>query len=289
MPALNYVLGLIGYPLGHSLSPQIHGAALHALGINGEYSLFPIPPSSESDDDLAALLNRVRNGSIQGLNVTIPHKQIVIPLIDELSPTAETIGAVNTIFLRGDVLVGDNTDAAGFWTDVQRLNKDGAWDMDRNPPSALILGAGGSARAVMYALLTHGFQITIAARRIEQAQKLCELFSDKNNTPCAVELTFLSISNLQSEPRLIVNTTPVGMHPHEDTCPWPVDIPLPKNTTIYDLVYNPRETMLVKKARTAGLPAISGIGMLVEQAALAFEHWTGLEAPRKVMRQAVGE
>src|SRR5215208_6339717 len=147
-------LGLIGYPLSHSLSPQIHTAALQACGLEGEYSLFPIAPADRQG--LQDLLSRLRSGEVQGLNVTIPHKQNVIPLLDELTPTAESIGAVNTIYLRDNKLMGDNTDTMGFITDLKRfLNALPSSIVAR--PWSLVLGAGGSARAVVYALLNDGW------------------------------------------------------------------------------------------------------------------------------------
>ena len=278
----SYSLGLIGYPLGHSLSPQIHGAALHALGISGEYSLYPVAPFPEGKKELAALLDKVKNAAIHGLNVTIPHKQNVMPLLDELTPAAETIGAVNTIFVQDGRLIGDNTDAPGFWTDFQQF----VGSKEQQMPFALVLGAGGSARAAVYALLTHGYQVAIAARRIEQAQALCNQFSTIGGQLTLVD----SIQDHLDTDHysLLVNTTPVGMHPHENASPWPEDISLPKHAAIYDLVYNPRETSLVKRARANGVLATTGMGMLVEQAALAFELWTGLAAPRSEMKQVVG-
>ena len=311
MPSKTYSLGLIGYPLGHSHSPKIHGAALHALGISGEYKLYPVPPQplpisigemgdskssyrGEAEDSLTLidLLAQMRAGKIHGLNVTIPHKQNVIPLLDELTPAAEAIGAVNTIFLKNNILFGDNTDAPGFWRDLQKL----AVSKEQSVCTALVLGSGGSARAVVYALIMHGYHVTIAARRIEQAQELSDqlsVISDKfsaiSRPLSIIELSPSSIANLRSSISLIVNTTPVGMHPNKNLSPWPTEIPMPKHTVVYDLVYNPRETLLVKQARAVGLAASTGMGMLVEQAALAFERWTKLEAPRKVMRQIVGE
>ncbi|MFC1996884.1 shikimate dehydrogenase [Chloroflexota bacterium] len=300
MPSKTYSLGLIGYPLGHSHSPQIHGAALRALGISGAYTLYPVSPDTsptstrerEERLTLDGLLAQLRAGKIHGLNVTIPHKQNVIPLLDKLTPAAQAIGAVNTIFLQNSVLIGDNTDAPGFWRDLQQLEVRG----EGRVRFALVLGAGGSARAVTYALLTHGYQVKIAARRVEQGQELCNQLSEINdsisttsNPLSAIKLSSTSITNIQSPITLIVNTTPIGMHPNENASPWPPEISLPKNAAIYDLVYNPRETLLVKQARAVGLLASTGMGMLVEQAALAFERWTELEAPRNVMRQVVGE
>ena len=145
MPPETYSLGLIGFPLGHSFSPQIHGAALHALGMSGEYSLYPVAPHPSRTIEggrltLEGLLEQMKTGEIHGLNVTIPHKQNVIPLLDELTPAAETIGAVNTIFVQENKLIGDNTDAHGFWGDLKRL----AVSDQQSSSSALVLGAGGS-------------------------------------------------------------------------------------------------------------------------------------------------
>jgi len=278
-------LGLIGYPLGHSLSPQIHGAALHSLGISGEYNLYPIPPLPEGTSKLEALLARLREGLIHGLNVTIPHKENVIPLLDKLTPAAQTIGAVNTIYLRDGFLIGDNTDAPGFWGDFyHRLLVETNQHLN-----ALVLGSGGGARAVIYALLTHGYHVTISARCEDLAQA-GTLRDDLSAVSNEIEIICLETdyrSLTTDHFSLLVNCTPVGMHPHEGVSPWPVELALPKNAAIYDLVYNPRETLLVKQALSAGLPAITGLGMLVEQAALAFERWTGLDAPRQVMKAVV--
>ena len=272
---MNYQLGLIGYPLGHSLSPKIHTAALKASGLDGSYSLFPIAP--EDKQGVKDLLSRVRSGEITGLNVTIPHKQNIIELMDELTPTAKTIGAVNTIYLRNGNLVGDNTDAPGFLADLKQFLKSSFII----PHSALVLGAGGSSRAVVYALLNDGWNVTIAARRIEQAEQLAKSFNDYQ----------LQVADFSSfiipHSSLVVNTTPLGMTPNIETSPLPENIIFAENALIYDLVYNPRETKLVKDARAQGLYATTGLGMLIEQAALAFEKWTDHNPPRETLYQAV--
>jgi len=270
-------LGLIGYPLGHSLSPKIHTAALQACGLQGDYSLFPVHP--EDIQGLKDLLARVRTGEISGLNVTIPHKQNVIELMDELSPTAKAIGAVNTIYLRENKLIGDNTDAQGFLSDLKRFLTLEC-DSLLSQKNALILGAGGSARAVVYALLNDGWDVTVAARRIEQAGQLVNSFPSRKVK--AITFTGLQSSTFD----LLVNATPIGMTPNIDQPPWPVDLSLP-NAVIYDLVYNPRETKLVKDARAQGLNATTGLGMLIEQAALAFEIWTGHNPPRNILIESV--
>ena len=166
-------LGLIGYPVSHSMSPKIQNAALKACGLEGDYSLFPIAPGDKQG--LNDLLGRVRSGEIRGLNVTIPHKQNVIEFLDELTPTALAIGAVNTIYVREGKLIGDNTDAAGFLSDLNHFINS-AFSIHH---SALVLGAGGSARAVVHALLNDGWKVTIAARRREQAEQLANSFANR--------------------------------------------------------------------------------------------------------------
>ena len=303
-------LGLIGHPLGHSLSPKLHNAALRYHGLQGEYSLFPIEP-----DDLQSLkgiLGRLRSGEITGLNVTIPHKQHVIPLLDALTETAQAIGAVNTIYLRNKKLIGDNTDAPGFLADLKRFlhqaqsstlaprsgrepagaRRPGAhlpWRAMpgsagvENRKSAIVLGAGGSARAVVHALLKDGWNVILAARRIEQAGQLAGSF-----TNCEIRVTDNTLSNNElSNINLVVNATPVGMSPSMDQSPWPGNVPFPPHALIYDLVYNPSQTKLVKDARTQGLSAITGRGMLIEQAALAFQLWTGKQVSHEIMLSAV--
>jgi len=276
-------LGLIGYPLGHSLSPKIHTAALNACGLDGNYSLFPIPP--EDKQGLQDLLTRVRTGEIHGLNVTIPHKQNVIEFMDELTPAAQAIGAVNTMYMRRDKLIGGNTDAPGFLSDLKKVMVDWRLEIGR---SALVIGAGGSARAVVYALLNDGWNVTLAARRIEQAQQLAKAVSSyKLQVASYSDLRPLTFNLQLSTFNLIVNTTPLGMTPNTDSSPLPENTTLAKDTFVYDLVYNPRETKLIRIARAQGLNASTGLGMLIEQAALAFETWTGHNPPREVLYQAV--
>jgi len=282
-------LGLIGYPLGHSLSPDIHNAALKACDLQGEYTLFSIPP--DDSDALKALLKRVRDGEISGLNVTIPHKQNVIPLLDELTPTSRAIGAVNTIFMQEGKLMGDNTDVPGFLADLEKFfgNRESGIgnrkSSTKNRKSALVLGAGGSARAVVYALAQDGWDIAITARRSEQAQELIAKLPNSDSRITSIE--FNALYSLLSTFSLIVNTTPVGMSPNMDASPWPANLSFPPDAAIYDLVYNPRETKLVMDARTAGLSATTSLGMLVEQAALSFEIWTGCNLPREPLFAAV--
>ncbi len=274
-------LGLTGYPLGHSLSPKLHAAAFKAVGLEGEYKVYPVSPDDPAG--LPQLMQRLRSGELQGLNVTIPHKQTVIPLLDELTPTAQAIGAVNTVILRDGRLVGENTDAPGFLADLkQSLNVASAG-------RALVLGCGGAARAVVYALLQNGWDVPLAIRRADEqmARELIESFKAFAGDRLSryVWLEAETLRPLVDSVQLVVNTTPLGMSPHVDVSPWPEGLPFPR-AALYDVVYNPRETLLVKQARAAGLRAETGLGMLVAQAALSFEIWTGRVPPIDVMLAA---
>jgi shikimate dehydrogenase len=280
-----YSLGLVGYPLDHSLSPRLHMAALRELGIQGEYLLYPV----EKAAGMRGLLEELRSGSLHGLNVTIPHKRSILSLMDVLTPEARAIGSANTVFCQEGQLVGENTDAAGFLSDLQRLGWAPFTDQNQ---LALVLGAGGSARAVVYALAHTGWQVVVAARRREQAAGLVQHIHDAIQAHIllsALHLDHPSLNSLDPIPALIINTTPVGMFPQEDTSPWPENLNFPNQAALYDLVYNPPETVLMSAARKAGLQVANGLGMLVEQAALSFEIWTGLNAPRQVMHQVVRE
>jgi shikimate dehydrogenase len=264
----------------------MHAAALKALNLPGEYRLFPAPPAPYGDEAIRGLFEKMRRGEMHGLNVTIPHKQTVIPYLDELTPTALAVGAVNTIVYKAGKLVGENTDCPGFLADLAvQLESAGLRDLcDRTGNSALVLGAGGSARAVVFGLLHIGWQVSIAARRPEQAHELMRFVASR---PMLVGDLHMLRSKAAQNIQLIVNTTPLGMHPNVDDSPWPADLPFPKKVFIYDLVYNPPETALLRSARNSGLPAANGIGMLVRQAVLSFRAWTGLEPPWEVMYQAV--
>lgn len=288
-----YFLGLIGHPLEHSLSPGLHGAALQAAGLPGEYHLYPVAPLPEGAGRLDDLLARLRRGEIHGLNVTVPHKQSVIQWLDDLSPVARTIGAANTLYAIGGRLVGDNTDSAGFSKDLKAFWSN-AYSRELNPADlprrAMILGAGGSARAVAYALLVAGWHVILTSRRFTQASHLVSdlhilVKPQQQFTP--VEFNPQGLAPFLPDLDLLVNTTPLGMWPDVDSCPWLPEMPLPARSAVYDLVYNPAQTALLRAAQARGLPAANGLGMLVEQAALAFECWTGLPAARNAMRQSL--
>ncbi|MCS7207483.1 MAG: shikimate dehydrogenase [Dehalococcoidia bacterium] len=268
-------VGIIGYPVGHSLSPRMHQAAFSALGLDIRYEAWETPPQV-----LPQRIQSLRNGDILGANVTIPHKEAVLPLLDTLTPTARAIGAVNTIVHRHGTLLGENTDAPGFLRAVQEAGC---------PPQGkrvLILGAGGSARAVAYALAQAGVgSLTIAARTPDRAYAIARLLT----VPVVcIPWEEEALTRAAAGADLIVHCTPLGMA----HTPAAGDTPLraeqiPPSVVVYDLVYTPEQTPLLREAQRAGARAVGGLGMLVHQGALAFELWTGRPAPIEVMWRAV--
>lgn len=278
-------LGLAGYPVVFSLSPRLHMAALKAAGLDGEYLLYPVPPADRPG--LSALLERVRVGELRGLNVTVPHKQNVLPLLDELTPAAQRIGAVNTILMKDGKLNGNNTDAAGFLADFDEFSR----SLSEAPRRALVLGAGGAARAVVYALRGAGLEVIVAARDAAQAAALTRALGRDadGDQPVPIALNRAEMEPVLDRPVMIVNATSAGMAPKTDWSPWPEGLAFPHGSAVYDLVYDPRETRLMRQASAAGVCARGGLGMLVEQAALAFEIWTGRPASRAAMYSAVEE
>jgi shikimate dehydrogenase len=277
MAVKSFRFGLCGYPLEHSRSPVIHQAAFTVSGLQGVYQLFAVAPGHNFDP----ILNALRSGELQGLNITIPYKQVFATLVDNLTSNAQACGAVNTVYLRDGELIGDNTDVGGFLTDL-----DNQFDDQFNNHQALILGAGGAARAVAAALLSRGWQVSIAARRPQQAKELQQALS---GVPAVIELSPDELQPVLNDAGLLVNATPVGMFPAIDGNPLPPVVNLVSGIRVYDLVYNPLETQLLKQAHQSGLKAANGFGMLVEQAALAFEMWTGKTIPRDALREELAD
>jgi shikimate dehydrogenase len=267
-------VGLLGYPLSHSVSPAMHNAAFTALNLPGRYELLETPA-----EELPAVVARLRQDEWMGANVTIPHKARVIELLDEIDPSAAGIGAVNTIVRNDERLIGHNTDVTGFQVDLR------SHGVEIKGDSVIILGSGGAARAVTAALIPTGAQIRYITPLIDEAGQLIDDLVKPAGAQAEI-LPWEDDSFAAADSRLVVNATPVGMSPDVGACPWPDDIPLPKSAFVYDLVYNPAETMLMQRARTEGLGAGSGLGMLVEQGALAFELWTGLTPSREIMTAA---
>ncbi len=270
-------VALLGWPVEHSVSPAMHNAAFAAAGLDWRYELMPAPPGRVFE-----AVKRLRSGGFRGANVTVPHKVAVAGWLDEIEPEASAIGAVNTIARRNDRLIGSNTDAAGF---ARHLNAKG---FDPAGKRALVLGAGGGARAVVVALARAGCAVTLGNRSPHRAKALVQELAWLS--ACAPMDWVPELSALDAEALgsldLVVNCTPVGMWPGEDVSPWPIDWAIQPHWTVYDLVYNPTETRLLAQARAAGARALGGLGMLVWQGALAYQGWTGLPAPYEIMEEA---
>ena len=264
-------LALLGYPLGHSVSPAMHNAALAELGLaDWTYQPWPVAP-----DYLPAAVARLREPDYAGANVTVPHKAAVMPHLDGLTPAAQAIGAVNTIVKHEGRLLGHNTDAAGLLADLY------SFDVKLNRRTVLILGAGGAARAAVAACLGVGARVRVLARQRAQAEALQSLGEID-----IFEWSPLGWLAACDGVTLVINATSVGMSPKVDASPWLDGTPFPPEAFVYDLVYNPAVTRLTREAQAAGLRAATGLGMLVEQGALALERWTGQAVPRATMRRA---
>ena len=191
---LLFHLDLLGFPLGHSFSPVMHNAAMAASGIDGDYQLYPIPPSADGNSELEELIQSIRNGNLCGLNITIPYKQSVHNLVDRLTPLAAHIGAVNVLYMENGELIGDNTDCPAFLSDL----KNSFHFEESSDHHALVLGAGGSARAVVYALHQEGWNVQIAARNEKQAKDLIASLGISNVQALNLEKGELSLSERNS-------------------------------------------------------------------------------------------
>ncbi len=270
---------VIGWPLGHTLSPVMHQAALAELGLDAAYTALPTPPGSETDR-----FEDVRIGRFAGLNVTIPHKLAAFRAMDRLTPAAQRTGAVNTVIRDGPRLLGDNTDPYGF---SEALRRFGGFDLAG--ASVVILGAGGAARAAVIALLDTGARRILIANRTEsRAHQLVQDLQPPDDTPIgACALTDTRLPQLLAAAQLLVNTTSVGMAGG----PAPADSPVPPgwlhpNLFVYDIVYRPALTPLLAAARQVGAPTLGGLEMLVMQGAASLQQWTGRPAPARTMLTA---
>jgi shikimate dehydrogenase len=272
------VFCVLGHPVGHSLSPAMHNAALAQLGLDGVYVAFDVPPAGLRD----AVLGLQALG-VAGVNCTIPHKEALLPLMDELSEEAAFIGAVNTIEFRDGRRIGHNTDAPGF---LSALRAAGA---EPEGQEVLVLGAGGSARAVVVALVKAGARVTIANRTRERSEELAAELNAKFDTEGvrALALSGADLRPVVERAAILVNTTSLGMSPHVEAMPGvPLDA-LRSDARVYDLIYNPLETRLLREARLRGAGTANGAGMLARQGALALEIWTGRVAPAELMEQVI--
>jgi shikimate dehydrogenase len=250
---------VVGWPIAHSRSPLIHGFWLRELGLPGAYRSVAVAPP-----DFPAFAKSLAAEGYAGANVTLPHKQKAFELADRVSPTAAKLGAVNTLWLDRGALCGDNTDVEGF---LAALDQDAAgWDAA--PGAALVLGAGGAARAVLYALLQRGQRIRLANRTRARADEAAAQFGARIEV-----LDWARLPTALAEASLLVNTTSLGMKGHP---PLDIDLAaLPRAAVVNDIVYAPLETALLGAARARGLRTVSGVGMLLHQAAPGFARWFG--------------
>ncbi|MFN6561160.1 MAG: shikimate dehydrogenase [Nostoc sp. ChiSLP01] len=275
------LLGVIGHPVEHSLSPVMHNAAIAHLGLDYVYLPFPIEPQN-----LEVAIAGFAAIDIVGFSVTIPHKQAIMPLLAEITPIAQTIGAVNTVSRKDNKWVGTNTDIEGFIAPLQTTYK-----QDWSQKVAVILGNGGAARAVVAGCHQLGFaKIYVLGRNVQKLQAFCDSWI---NSPIDENLqvgTWDELANLIPQADLLVNTTPIGMYPKVDESPLSVEeiANLPTGAIAYDLIYIPKPTQFLKLAEKQGAIAIDGLEMLVQQGVAALKIWLQQETvPVEVMRQAL--
>lgn len=272
-------LGIFGWPVAHSKSPQMHESAARALGIELRYERFGVEP-----DHLAELVRQQHSEGIDGYNLTVPHKQAIMALLDEVAPAARAIGAVNTVVRSGDAYLGHNTDAPGF---VRSLEEAGvAVEGSR----VTVLGAGGAARAGVVGLAEAGAeQITVLSRRAEQAAELVRSLGAQSSCELRAALLDTAGEHFASS-NLLVQSTSATLESNPGAAAFAASLPidaLPSDAAVVDMVYQPLETTVLQRAKQRGLTIVDGLGMLLYQGAIAFEMWTGLEPPIDVMRAAL--
>ncbi len=265
------VYGVIADPVGHSLSPQIHNAAFHRLGMNCVYVPLRVP-----SEYLETFLEEAPEMGIRGLSVTIPHKEAVLPKLASSDADVQGIGAANTLIFNGSQIAGYNTDCQAAMDSLQHgLEARGMTSLEGR--KALILGAGGAARAIAYGLRQRGADVVIASRTLARSESLAASLIAR-----AVDWSARHAVNCD----VLVNCTPIGMHPNMDETPFEKHHLRPA-MTVFDTVYNPENTLLIKEARSQSCGVVTGVEMFVRQAALQFERFTGQEAPRELMRETL--
>lgn len=274
------VLGVIGDPIAHSFSPDMHNAAIEALGIDFCYVAFHVLSPNVGD-----AMRGVRGFQIRGVNVTIPHKLSVMEHMDRISEEALAVGAVNTISNEDGELVGYNTDVYGVLTALERVA-----GVSTLPAHCVVLGAGGASRAVVYALGTQNEvdRVTILNRTVKRAEALAEDMAKITGKQISVAPMEADTQvRVFADAELVVNTTSLGMHPYVDASPLLNVKAVHPDLVLYDTVFNPLETRLMREFQAAGAPAYGGLDMLVFQGARSFAIWTGLEPPTHVMKEVV--
>lgn len=273
------VWGIIGHPVEHSLSPPMQNAALAQLGLDGVYVPFAVEPSM-----LEIAIAGLWSLGIQGFNVTIPHKQAVMPYLASLTEMSQAVGAVNTVWRTDHGWAGTNTDVTGFITPLQHR------DLDWSTARIVILGNGGAARAVVAGCVTLGCSdIWLVGRNADKLQAFVQSWQASPLKPQLRTCLYQELTTLLSDTTLLVNTTPIGMHPHMDASPvtaQQMDL-LPINAIAYDLIYTPSPTQFLQLAAQRGLLTFDGTEMLVQQGAAALQIWTHRQPPVDLMRQTL--
>jgi shikimate dehydrogenase len=274
-------LGIFGWPVAHSKSPQMHESAASALGIELRYERFEVAP-----DELADAVERKHEAGIDGYNLTVPHKEAIMALIDEVAPAARAIGAVNTVARVDGRYIGHNTDAPGL---VRSLEEAGVQVGDAR---VVVVGAGGAARAAVVGLANAGAsEITVLSRRPEQGEALVRSLGA--HVECALDAAPLSEASWSFETAtLLVQATSATLESNAGAFAFAAALPidaLPAEAAVVDMVYKPLKTSVLTRAEERGLSIVDGLGMLLHQGAIAFEMWTGFEPPLDVMRSALND
>jgi len=272
------LLAVIGAPIGHSLSPIIQNAALRAAGLDYVYAALPVRA-----DALASAVRGLYDAGIAGFNVTIPFKTAIIPLMDALSEDARRIQAVNTVVVEDGRLVGHNTDVAGFLAGFAERG------IALTGKNAVLIGAGGAARAALWGLLRSGVSsVAIGVRSVEKGAALAADFTTDGDVR-AVSFDDAAWIAACSDADIVVQTTPLGMTPHTEEMP-PVDAAvINPSAVVYDLIYTPAETRFLREARAQGCETINGETMLVAQGAEAFHLWAGVRPDMELMKRTLRE
>jgi len=252
--------GVIGWPIKQSRSPLIHGHWLKKHEIDGSYEKIAVDP-----DDLESFIKNLKTNNLSGLNVTVPHKEMVFKFADHVTDEAKAIGAANTLWFENDKLIAGNTDAYGFITHLKQSTP--SWEANK---PAFVLGAGGAARAILYALINEGVpEIKLTNRTMKRGTNLAEEFGPKIKV-----IEWEEKENHLENCGLLVNSTSLGM---TGSAPLEINInTLPKTAICYDIVYAPLETQMLKDAKSLGLGTVDGLGMLLHQAVPGFEKWFGV-------------
>ncbi|NVM17873.1 MAG: shikimate dehydrogenase [Candidatus Lokiarchaeota archaeon] len=272
------VLCVIGHPIEHSMSPVMHNAALKELSLDYIYLAFDVPP-----EDLEKAMLGFKKHDMKGINVTIPHKETIMQYLDQIDPLAENIGAVNTVKNLNGILIGKNTDAFG----AKKALIDAGYNIKGK--KVVILGAGGAARAISFALSDEIDEIFICNRTKKRAIELAKDLKDKMKiTATGKDLSKETLKSLTNDVDILINTTPIGMYPDVKKTPLSKEI-LMEHLFVYDIIYNPLKTQFLKDASEIGCRTLNGIDMFINQGALAFEWWTDKKPNINLMKEKIIE